>query len=241
MRVAGKRSGFIAAVAAAAGLVIAGKSAGIAPAAAQDWGAGVLLVAQVSEDDPIGKTFSIMTAPATPAGSPPASPSPMAGEVEICGQASQPRSRLLVLFDDDSSAVLTQSGCEVVTLTNASAITLQAQRGGYWDVAVRTAGDPGAVVAQVQGTKPLGVNVSLLSAPATGMGEMPAAASPYSGSVEVCVAGPDGGGLLAIFVNDDKVAEMSSTGCQQVSVSEAKSVTLVATNGTWNAAVRKLG
>src|SRR5687767_2981500 len=98
MRVARKRSGLIAALAAAAGLVIAGTSAGIAPAAAQEWGAGVLLVAQVSEEDPIGKTFSIMTAPATPAGSPPASPSPVSGEIEICGQASQPRGTRLIAF-----------------------------------------------------------------------------------------------------------------------------------------------
>jgi hypothetical protein len=235
------RKAVLAALVAAAGLMVAGRGAGLAPVAAQDWGTGVLLVAQVSEEDPIGKTFAIMTAPSTPAGTPPAAPSPFSGEVEICGQASERGARLLVMFDDDSSAVLTRSGCERVTLTGASAVTLQAQRAGMWDVAIRTAGDPGVVVAQAQGTKPFGVNVSLVSAPPTGMGEPPAPSTPYTGMIEVCVAGPEDGGRLTVYVNDNTITEMTGTGCYQAAVADARSATLVATNGTWNAVVRKLG
>jgi hypothetical protein len=243
MRLTRKWGTSIAGLAAAAGLFIAGTGGQVAPASAQSWGAGVLLVAQVSVDDPIGKSFSVMTASDTGAGSLPTTPSAVAADVEICGRASQERgARLLVMFDDDASAVLTESGCQTVTLTNASSVTLQAQRSGSWNVVMRRMdGADGMVVGQVKGSEPLGVNFSLVTSTPTAMGELPAEATRYSGMIEVCVAGPDGGGQLVVFVNDEKVTQFSGGGCQQVSVSDALSATLVAANGTWNAAVRRVG
>ena len=242
MRVTRKLGISIAGLAAAAGLVIAGTGGQVAPASAQSWGAGVLLVAQVSVDDPIGKSFSVMTSPNTGAGSLPSSPSPVAADVEVCGRASEQGARLLVMFDDDASAVLTESGCQTVTLTNAASVTLQAQRAGSWDVVMRRMdGADGMVVGQVKGSEPLGVNFSLVTSAPTAMGELPAEATRYSGMIEVCVAGPDDGGQLVVFVNDEKVTQFSGGGCQQVSVSDALSATLVAANGTWNAAVRRMG
>lgn len=242
MRVAWTRRPFIAGIAAAAGLLLAGIGGRIAPVSAQNWGAGVLLVAQVSVDDPIGKTFSVMTAANTGPGSPPSTPSTVAADIEICGRASEPGARLLAIFDDESFAILTESGCQTVTLANAASVSLQAQRTGSWDVVMRRMdGADGMVVGRVRGTQPLGVNFSLVTSAPTGMGELPGEASRYSGMIEVCVAGPDDGGRLVVYVNDDKVTEFNAGGCQQVSVSGALSATLVAANGTWNVAVRRLG
>lgn len=228
----------------ALGMAMAATSAHPGPVAAQATDTTVVLVAHVSVDDPIGKTFGIMATPVTAPGTPPAAVSPVSGEVEVCGRASERGGRVLVMFDDDSAVVLRDSGCETVALTAAKRVTLQAQRAGAWDVIIRRAAAPDVethLAAAVAARDPLGVNISLLTMPPAVMGELPTPASPYSGTVEVCVTAPADGGRLVVFVNDDRLMEFNNTGCQQVAVTDATSATLVCTNGTWSAVVRRLG
>jgi hypothetical protein len=229
---------------AAASMAVPGFGLGAGPVAAQEAGDGVVLVAQVSVDDPIGKSFGITSAPMLAPGTPPGTVSPIVGDVEVCARGSEPGGRVLVMFDEDSAVVLRQSGCETVALNGASNVTIQAQRAGVWDVVIRRLGASGGdthLAASVNQRNALGVNVSLLSAPATAMGELPATPARYSGTVEVCVTAPNDGGQLVVYVNDDKLMEFRETGCQQAAVSDAMSATLVCTNGTWSAVVRRLG
>lgn len=232
----GNRNQVIAALVAGGVLALWGGGAA-RPAAAQDAPAGDALFAfHITADSPVGRTFAFKTATA---GAPPSGMAAASGAFEVCAGGPEEGGRVLVLFDDDSAVDANQSGCQTVELTGATSVTLQAQRGD-WDVVIRrpaAGAAETALVAQVTSRNSFGIGLSLMTAPATPAGTPPSTA-PYSGTVEVCATGS---GALGVFIDDALSLKLTAAGCQTTAVSGAGSLTLMAQNGAWDVAVRRLG
>ncbi|MBI2760467.1 MAG: hypothetical protein HYX51_03450 [Chloroflexi bacterium] len=235
----------------AAGALMLGVAAGvgsatpIAPAYAEDAGGdGVLFAFRASEESAYGRTFSLTTATATPAGSDPPSYSPVTGRVEICAKSEQGRGRLLVFFSDETEAEFSGDGCEQRELAGVTSVSVNALRGN-WDIVVRRT-EPVAGETTLAGFvlggrgSAFGFNFALATAEPSPAGT-PAAIKPYTGGLEICIKGPQNLGQARALVDDTVALTFTGQGCQQTSASGALSVTIILDSLDCNVVIRRLG
>jgi hypothetical protein len=224
-------------------VAVCGLSAGLRghtpTARAEDTAGSILFAYHATSEAAFGRTFVLMAAPVADAGAAPSPAQPVSGKVEICAGAPD-GGRLAMFFSDENDIEFSASGCEQRELQSATDVSVNALR-GEWDIVVRRL-EPAApetgLVARAVPTQ-LGQNISVMTA--TGEpGHPPVATAPFTGTLEVCIQGPQNMGVLHVLFDDARTMNMDTQGCRQAPAAGVHSVTLLLESMECDVVIRRL-
>lgn len=95
------------------------------------------------------------------------------------------------------------------------------------------------LAAHVSDAAGLGRFFAVLAGPAARPGTPPPAATPISGTLDVCVKSASGDGAVMVDLGSDAV-ERETDGCERVEVSGLEDLTVFAQRGAWDVIIRRL-